>query len=75
MQIVDEKLKKIQESYILPGFKKGGVPIKVIKERFGNKLLEEEGKKIINMVLKKLEESQEQVLTSSREGGCRNGNN
>ncbi len=57
-QLVDQKvndyINKIQGNFSLKGFRKGQVPVAVIKEKYGASIMAEESDKIINDTVKKI---------------------
>ncbi len=57
-QLVDKKvadyISKIQGNFSLKGFRKGQVPVAVIKEKYGASIMAEESDKIINDTIKKI---------------------
>ncbi len=53
-QKVDDYIKKVQGTFSLKGFRKGQVPVAVIKEKYGASIMAEESDKIINDTVKKI---------------------
>lgn len=57
-QLVDKKvndyISKVQGTFSLKGFRKGQVPVAVIKEKYGASIMAEESDKIINDTIKKI---------------------
>ena len=57
-QLVDKKvtdyISKVQGTFSLKGFRKGQVPLAVIKEKYGASIMAEESDKIINDTIKKI---------------------
>jgi trigger factor len=57
-QLVDKKvtdyISKVQGTFSLKGFRKGQVPLAVIKEKYGASIMAEESDKIINDAIKKI---------------------
>ncbi len=57
-QMIEERINayvaKIRGNFSLKGFRKGKVPIEVIKEKYGNSIMADESDKIINEAIKKI---------------------
>lgn len=62
---IESYIKKIQPDFSLKGFRKGLVPIKVIKEKYGQSIMTEESDKIISETLRKLTKDNDLKLAMS----------
>jgi trigger factor len=51
---IDEYINKIRGDFSLKGFRKGQVPVDVIKEKYGKSILADESDKIINETIRKI---------------------
>ena len=51
---VNEYIEKVRGNFNLKGFRKGQVPAKVVKEKYGKSILAEESDKLINDTIKKI---------------------
>ncbi|MBU6141256.1 MAG: trigger factor [Proteobacteria bacterium] len=67
--MIDEKIndyvKKIRTTFSLKGFRKGQVPVDVIKEKYGKSIMADEADKIISSTLKKIVEDNKIKLALS----------
>ena len=57
-QLIDAKvsdyIEKVRGNFSLKGFRKGQVPLEVIKEKYGQSIMADESDKIINDTVKKI---------------------
>lgn len=62
---IDAYIDKIKSNYSQPGFRKGHVPAKIIKDKYAPSIMAEESEKIINENIKKLVQEKEYALAVS----------